>query len=61
MEEIKNAFNNFDRKGQKFIKFEEIGSAMRELGYVPNPNELNDQIRDIEKKKRRHNCDYESF
>lgn len=67
----------FDKKNLGFISFNEISSAMRELGYMPNQIELNDQIRDIEKKpvplssedakkglkakKKRTNCDLESF
>ena len=39
---ILDAFKRFDKKDHGFISFTEIGSAMRELGYMPNQIELND-------------------
>ncbi|XP_055260599.1 calcium-binding protein 7 [Moschus berezovskii] len=39
-EEIREAFKVFDRDGNGFISKQELGTAMRSLGYMPNEVEL---------------------
>lgn len=38
--EIREAFKVFDRDGNGFISKQELGMAMRSLGYMPNEVEL---------------------
>lgn len=38
--EIREAFKVFDRDGNGFISKQELGTAMRSLGYMPNEVEL---------------------
>lgn len=38
--EIREAFKVFDRDGNGFISKQELGVAMRSLGYMPNEVEL---------------------
>ncbi|XP_054613980.1 calcium-binding protein 7 isoform X2 [Dunckerocampus dactyliophorus] len=40
VEEIREAFKVFDRDGNGFISKQELGMAMRSLGYMPNEVEL---------------------
>ncbi|CAL8281234.1 unnamed protein product [Lota lota] len=40
VEEIREAFKVFDRDGNGFISKQELGVAMRSLGYMPNEVEL---------------------
>lgn len=40
LEEIREAFKVFDRDGNGFISKQELGTAMRSLGYMPNEVEL---------------------
>ncbi|KAG7498770.1 calcium-binding protein 7 [Solea senegalensis] len=40
VEEIREAFKVFDRDGNGFISKQELGTAMRSLGYMPNEVEL---------------------
>ncbi|CAL8249045.1 unnamed protein product [Merluccius merluccius] len=40
VEEIREAFKVFDRDGNGFISRQELGMAMRSLGYMPNEVEL---------------------
>ncbi|XP_075424983.1 calcium-binding protein 7 isoform X1 [Ascaphus truei] len=40
IEEIREAFKVFDRDGNGFISKQELGTAMRSLGYMPNEVEL---------------------
>ncbi|XP_074869324.1 calcium-binding protein 7 isoform X1 [Carettochelys insculpta] len=40
LEEIREAFRVFDRDGNGFISKQELGTAMRSLGYMPNEVEL---------------------
>ncbi|XP_035464432.2 calcium-binding protein 7 isoform X1 [Scophthalmus maximus] len=40
MTEIREAFKVFDRDGNGFISKQELGTAMRSLGYMPNEVEL---------------------
>ncbi|XP_062890374.1 calcium-binding protein 7 [Mobula hypostoma] len=40
LEEIREAFKVFDRDGNGFISKQELGMAMRSLGYMPNEVEL---------------------
>uniref|UniRef100_A0A4W6ED50 Calcium binding protein 7 n=1 Tax=Lates calcarifer TaxID=8187 RepID=A0A4W6ED50_LATCA len=40
IEEIREAFKVFDRDGNGFISKQELGMAMRSLGYMPNEVEL---------------------
>ncbi|KAK1160076.1 UNVERIFIED_CONTAM: hypothetical protein FKN15_066599 [Acipenser sinensis] len=40
LEEIRQAFKVFDRDGNGFISKQELGMAMRSLGYMPNEVEL---------------------
>ncbi|XP_008641196.1 PREDICTED: calcium-binding protein 7 [Corvus brachyrhynchos] len=39
-QEIREAFKVFDRDGNGFISKQELGTAMRSLGYMPNEVEL---------------------
>ncbi|KAL8180512.1 UNVERIFIED_CONTAM: hypothetical protein K2H54_026448 [Gekko kuhli] len=40
VKEIREAFKVFDRDGNGFISKQELGTAMRSLGYMPNEVEL---------------------
>ncbi|KAJ8393913.1 hypothetical protein AAFF_G00054460 [Aldrovandia affinis] len=40
LKEIREAFKVFDRDGNGFISKQELGTAMRSLGYMPNEVEL---------------------
>ncbi|KAK2121348.1 Calcium-binding protein 7 [Saguinus oedipus] len=40
LQKIREAFKVFDRDGNGFISKQELGTAMRSLGYMPNEVEL---------------------
>lgn len=52
--EIREAFKVFDRDGNGFISKQELGTAMRSLGYMPNEVELEVIIQRLDMDGERH-------
>jgi calmodulin len=48
IEEIKDAFNLFDKDGDGNITTKELGTVMRTLGQNPTENELQEMINDVD-------------
>lgn len=48
MDELKAAFNFFDRNGNGNIEADELGSVMQSLGYKATPEELSEMINEAD-------------
>lgn len=48
-EQIKEAFNVFDKDNDGFITLKELGTVMRSLGHNPTESELHDTIKEYDK------------
>uniref|UniRef100_A0A096M4M8 Calcium binding protein 7 n=1 Tax=Poecilia formosa TaxID=48698 RepID=A0A096M4M8_POEFO len=61
VEEIREAFKVFDRDGNGFISKQELGMAMRSLGYMPNEVELEVIIQRLDMDAGDGQVDFEEF